>query len=40
MDLVRESNADSESIESVLDETVERFRAIQDQLTDYEYNPQ
>ena len=40
MDLVRDSNADTESIEAVLDETVERFQAIQDQLTDYEYNPQ
>ncbi len=40
MDLVRDSNADTESIEAVLDETVERFQQIQDQLTDYEYNPQ
>ena len=40
MDLVRDSNADTESIEAVLDETVERFQAIQDQLTDYEFNPQ
>tara|TARA_R100001377_G_scaffold84914_1_gene69600 strand:- start:92 stop:574 length:483 start_codon:yes stop_codon:yes gene_type:complete len=40
MNLVRDSNADSGSIEAVLDETVERFQAIQDQLTDYEYNPQ
>lgn len=40
MDLVRDSNADTKSIEAVLDETVERFQTIQDQLTDYEYNPQ
>jgi hypothetical protein len=41
IDLVRDSNdVDTDSIEGILDETSKRFRAIQDQLTDYEYNPQ
>ena len=40
MDLVRDSNADTESIEAILDETVKRFRAIQKELPKYELNPQ